>query len=309
MKLEVTARRALTPEIEEFTLSSLDGEVLPPAEPGAHVSITTPSGAHRYYSLVHPGDSPRSYTVAIKREPNSRGGSESMHEQAIVGSVLDVEPPDNEFPLGVGHAALLIGGGIGITPIYSMAQRLQEEGRQYRVVYCARDPEHAAYAEELRQLCGDALTFHCNYGDRSSAFDFWDLLMTPTAEHIYCCGPSSLMEEVKGVTGHWPDGRVHFEEFMPVEIIRADDKAFEVVLAKSGASITVPADHTILEALRANGYEFSSSCETGTCGTCKCRYIEGEVDHRDLALMPEEKSSTIMLCVSRAKGDQLVLDI
>ena len=117
------------------------------------------------------------------------------------------------------------------------------------------------------------------------------------------------MEEVKGVTGHWPDGRVHFEEFMPVEIIRADDKAFEVVLAKSGASITVPADHTILEALRANGYEFSSSCETGTCGTCKCRYIEGEVDHRDLALMPEEKSSTIMLCVSRAKGDQLVLDI
>ena len=126
---------------------------------------------------------------------------------------------------------------------------------------------------------------------------------------IYCCGPTSLMEEVKGGTGHWPDGRVHFEEFMPVEIIKDSDTEFTIELEKSGETITVPADHTILEALRANGHDFSSSCETGTCGTCKCKYTGGEVDHRDLALMDDEKSDTIMLCVSRAKGDHLVLDI
>jgi len=114
---------------------------------------------------------------------------------------------------------------------------------------------------------------------------------------------------VKGGTGHWPDGRVHFEEFMPIEIIRDNDTEFTIELAKSGETITVPADRTILEALRANGHDFSSSCETGTCGTCKCTYTEGEVDHRDLALMDDEKSDTIMLCVSRAKGDHLVLDI
>lgn len=309
MKLEVTARRALTPEIEEFTLSSLDRGVLPPAEPGAHISITTPSGAHRYYSLVHPGNDLTSYTVAIKREQNSRGGSQSMHDQVDAGAVLEVEPSDNEFPLGKEHAALLIAGGIGITPIYSMAQRLKEEGREFRIVYCARAQEQAAYVDELKALCGDVLTLHFNNGDNSNVFDFWDLLMTPTSEHIYCCGPAALMEEVKGVTGHWPDGHVHFEEFMPVEIIRANDKAFTVELAKSGEAYTVLADKTILETLREHGHEYPSSCETGTCGTCKCKYTEGDVDHRDLALMPEEKSTTLMLCVSRAKGDRLVLDI
>ncbi len=309
MKLKVAARRTLTPEIEEFTLAPTDGQPLPPAEPGAHISITTPSGAHRYYSLVYSGDNPSAYTVAIKKELNSRGGSKSMHEQATVSTVLDVETSDNEFPLGPKHDALLIGGGIGITPIYSMAQRLKAEGRKFRVVYLARSYEKAAYADELQELCGEAITIHYSEGDNATIFDFWDLLMTPTQEHIYCCGPTSLMEEVKGGTGHWPDGRVHFEEFMPVEIIKDSDTEFTIELEKSGETITVPADHTILEALRANGHDFSSSCETGTCGTCKCKYTGGEVDHRDLALMDDEKSDTIMLCVSRAKGDHLVLDI
>ncbi|MBR7890303.1 MULTISPECIES: PDR/VanB family oxidoreductase [Marinomonas] len=309
MKMIVTARRALTSDIEEFTLTSTDGQDLHRAEPGAHITITTPSGAHRRFSLVHPGDNLSSYTVAIKLEPKSRGGSESMHKDATIGTILDVEKPENEFPLGYSHAALLIAGGIGITPIYSMAQALKEEGRKFRVVYCSREEEQTAYLDELKELCGSDLTLHFSQGNPGGRLDFWDLLMTPTVEHIYCCGPEAIMEEVLAVTGHWPDGRVHLEKFMPVEVIRENDRGFTVTLTNSGKEFEVPADKTILEAMRDNDFVFTSSCENGTCGTCKCRYTEGEVDHRDLVLMNDEKDSQIMVCVSRAKGDHLVLDL
>lgn len=309
MKLQVTARHALTPAIEEFTLSPVDSEILPTAEPGSHITITTPSGARRRYSLVHPGENMTAYTIAIKLDSNSRGGSESMHEQATIGTILEVGIPENDFLLKKHHSTLLIAGGIGITPIYSMAQQLKAEGKNFRVVYCAREPNQTAYADKLKTLCGDSLTLHYSHNNPPQAFDFWELLMTPTAEHIYCCGPAPLMEEVKGVTGHWPEGCVHFEEFKPVEVIRTNDVAFTIELSQTGKTIEIPANRTILETLRETGHVVASSCESGTCGTCKCRYIEGEVDHRDLALSDEEKGSHIMLCVSRAKGDHLVLDI
>lgn len=304
MKLTVTARRPLTSEIEEFTLSPIEGEELPTAGPGDHVTIETPSGANRRYSLVHPGKSPKSYVVSIKREPESRGGSESMHKLATVGTTLQVDEPENEFLLGSDHPVLLIAGGIGITPIYSMAQQLAEEKRDFRVVYCTRELSKTAYADEMRELCGERLTL-----DHSNDFDFWDLLEKPTSEHIYCCGPSPLMEEIKAVSGHWSEGRVHFEDFKPVDVVRDNDKPFTVVLAKTGTEIEVPRDLTILEALRDKGHKVSSSCESGTCGTCKCSYLEGEVEHRDQALMDDEKGEKIMICVSRAIGDRLVLDL
>ena len=309
MKLQVSTRRSLTADIEEFTLTLPDGSSLPEAEPGANVTITTPSGANRRYSVVHPGKDLSAYTVAIKLEPNSRGGSESMHNQATVGSLLDVSLPENEFPLGNNPQVLLIAGGIGITPIYSMAQELSNKGRQFRAIYCAREASQAAYLDEMKQLCGEKLTVHFSHGNPSERFDFWDLLATPTAEHIYCCGPEAIMEEIMAVTGHWPDGRIHLEKFKPIEVVRDDDKPFTVVLAKSGKSIKIPADRTILEAMRDQNLPVSSSCENGTCGTCKCGYTDGEVDHRDLVLMDEEKGDSIMLCVSRAKGDHLVLDL
>lgn len=309
MQLTVTARRALTADVEEFTLAMADGSVLPAVDAGAHISIETPSGAKRRYSIVHPGQDLRAYTIAIKREAQSRGGSASMHDDAQVGQVLNVDAPDNEFPLGRQGPVLLIAGGIGVTPIYAMAQTLAAEQRPFRVIYCTREAELTPYAQEMQVCCGERFSLHHDHGDPDQVFDFWDLLMTPTAEHIYCCGPSPLMEEVKGVTGHWPEGRVHFEEFKPVDVVRADDHAFTITLARSQTQIEVAADQTILEALRAHGRPAPSSCESGTCGTCKCRYTEGEVDHRDLALMDEEKASHLMLCVSRAKGQHLVLDL
>lgn len=309
MKLEVVQRRALTPEIEEFTLRALDGAPLPAAEPGAHVTLQTPSGAMRRYSLVQPSESPDCYVLAIKREPASRGGSQSMHASATAGRVLQVDPPVTEFPLGRGHRALLIAGGIGITPIYSMARRLVDEGREFRLIYCTRDAAHSAYAEALRTLCDDRLVLHHDGGDPDRAFDFWTTLGTPSDEHIYCCGPAPLMEEIKGMTGHWPEGQVHFEDFKPVEVVRKDDQGFAVTLKRSQATIQVPADRSILEALRDAGHQTVSSCESGTCGTCKCTLVAGEVDHRDMVLMDDEKAGKIMICVSRAKGDHLVLDL
>ena len=309
MKLRVVNRKSLTAEVEEFTLSCSEGGSLPTTDAGAHITLETPSGARRRYSLVHSGALLSAYTIAVKRESSSRGGSESMHTQAQIGVELDAQPPENQFPLDTTRAALLIAGGIGITPIYAMAQTLEENKLRYRLVYCARQEQLAPYLNELKSLCGTKLTTHFDQGDPAKLFDFWDLLAEPTNENVYCCGPTPLMEEVKGVTGHWPEGRVHFEEFKPVESVRADDQAFDVELGRSKQIVHVKANQTILEALRGHGVPVASSCESGTCGTCKCPYVKGEVDHRDLVLMEEEKKSYIMPCVSRAIGTHLVLDL
>ena len=309
MLLEITARRTLATDIEEFTLARPDGGALPASEPGAHITVETPAGCKRRYSLVHPDAAPTAYTIGVKREADSRGGSVSMHDDAPTGTRLDVEAPGNDFPLTATGPVLLIAGGIGITPIYAMAQQLQADRRDFRLIYCTRSEDHTAYARELAALCGDRLTLHHDGGDLDEAYDFWDTFANPTQEQVFCCGPTPLMEEIKAVSGHWPEGRIHFEEFKPVEAVRDSDRAFTVHLAKSNVDVTVPADRTILEALRAAGHKLPSSCESGTCGTCKTDVIEGEVEHRDMVLMDDEKASKIMICVSRAAGDRLVLDI
>ena len=216
--------------------------------------------------------------------------------------------PGNEFPLKEASKYLLIAGGIGITPIYSMAQKLDEDGKDFSIIYCTRSPEETAYRAELEEAFGRRVRFHHDGGDPDKAYDFWDHFAEPKPMHVYCCGPKPLMDAVKDISGHWPEGRVNFEDFKPVEVTRADDVAFAVELAKSGRTITVPADRSILEALRDAGIDTPSSCESGTCGTCKTHLIAGDVDHRDMVLMDEEKGDTIMICVSRARGDELVLE-
>lgn len=307
---KVAARRAIAAGIEEFVLEPVGGGWLPPFEAGAHITVKTPSGAMRRYSLVGPGEEkPERYVIAVKREPESRGGSASMHAQAGVGSELAIEPPENSFPLGEAPAYLLIAGGIGITPIYAMAQALVARGKPFELIYCARSATETAYAEELAALCGSALTLHHDGGDPEKIYDFWDHFAEPRNMHVYCCGPHPLMEEIKGISGHWPEGRVNFEDFKPVEIVRADDEPFEVELVRAGRTVSVPADRSILEALRDAGFRTVSSCESGTCGTCKTGLLAGDADHRDMVLMEEEKADRIMICVSRSRGGRLVLDL
>lgn len=304
--MRVAARRTLTPEIEEFSLSPCDGRPLPSFTPGAHITVATPDGAMRRYSLTNDGAAPKEYVIAVKREPNSRGGSASMHERALEGAVLAIEHPENDFELCEASRYILIAGGIGITPIVAMARHLTAQGRPFELIYCTRSPEDTAYLDEALSL--PKSTVHHDGGDMDEAFDFWDLLEKPGREHIFCCGPAGLIEEIKALTGHWPEGHVHFEDFNPVTVVREDDVPFTVTIAGSGQTIDVPADRSILEAMRDAGIETLSSCESGTCGTCKCQLIAGEVEHRDSVLMEEEKSGFIMICVSRAQSGNLTID-
>ena len=309
LAMTVRAKRMLTPGIAEFTLAPLGGDPLPPAEPGAHVTVETPSGAMRRYSLVHPSEAPETYVIAVKREADSRGGSASMHDDLHEGDEISVERPENEFPLSEAPRHLLIAGGIGVTPIRAMATALLDRGAEFRMIYCARSAGEAAYLDELTAALDDRLTFHEDGGDPARVYDFWDHFAEPRMEHVHCCGPAALMEEVKAISGHWPEGRVHFEDFKPVEVVRADDGPFRVTIAATGETYAVPADRTILEALRDAGVATKSSCESGTCGTCKSRLVAGEPDHRDMVLMEEEKADRIMICVSRALTGDLVIDL
>lgn len=307
MTLTVTDRKDLARDIVEFTLAREDGGSLPAFTPGAHITVETPSGAMRRYSLMNDGIDPTSYVIAVKKEPASRGGSASMHDKVQKGTTLHVDPPENEFELVDAPKYLLIAGGIGITPILSMARKLSAEGKPFDLIYCTRTPEDTAYLDEVAAFPG--ATVHHDNGEFDELYDFWDHFEKPGSEHVYCCGPAPLMEEIKAISGHWTEGRVHFEAFAGVDAVRADDTPFNVTLAGSGRTIEVPADRSILEALREAGEQTVSSCESGTCGTCKCKLIEGEADHRDLVLMDEEKDDYIMICVSRAKKGDLVVDL
>ncbi|WP_432257173.1 PDR/VanB family oxidoreductase [Limimaricola sp. AA108-03] len=312
--MRVAARRTLTPHITEFTLAPVEGAggegALPDFTPGAHITVETPSGAMRRYSLVNDGTAPDHYKIAVKREPASRGGSASMHDEAIEGFELNIEAPENDFPIADAPRYLLIAGGIGITPIYAMASHLEREGKDFNIIYVSRSAEDAAYLEDLTTAFGDRVMAHHDKGDPEKIYDFWDHFAEPQNLNVYCCGPKPLMEEIEAISGHWPEGRVNFEDFKPVEVVRADDEPFEVELSKSGTTLIVPADRSILEAMRDAGLQTVSSCESGTCGTCKTRLIEGEADHRDMVLMEEEKADKIMICVSRAcSGGRLVLDL
>ncbi len=309
IRLAVARKRRLTPDIWEFTLTAAGGAALQPFEPGAHIGIETPSGAMRQYSLVNDGRAPDRYVIALKREPESRGGSRSMVEDTEIGGTLRADAPANSFPLAEAPGYLLIAGGIGIAPILAMANRLDEEGKPFRLVYCTRSAAETAYLHEMRDRIGGRLTVHHDGGDPDAFYDFWDDFAEPADIRVYCCGPKPLMEEIRAVSGHWPEGRVQFEDFKPVEAVRPDDRPFEVVLRRSGRTVAVPADLTILEALRGAGVVVPSSCESGVCGTCKTRLIAGNADHRDRVLMPEERADFIMLCVSRARSGALTLDL
>ncbi|MEL6235479.1 MAG: PDR/VanB family oxidoreductase, partial [Pseudomonadota bacterium] len=258
---------------------------------------------------VTPAAAPASYRIAVKRETGGRGGSAAIHAGWAEGTGVALTAPSNNFSLQGAPRYLLIAGGIGVTPIYAMAQALAGQGADLEMIYCTRSRAETAYADALEALLGDRLTLHHDGGDLDEVYDFWDHFAEPRPAHVYCCGPSALMEEIKAISGHWPEGRVHFEDFAGVQSLRPDDVAFEVVLQKTGRTVSIPADRSVLEALRAAGISTPSSCESGTCGTCKTGLISGAVDHRDMVLMEHEKADRIMICVSRAASGGLVLDL
>lgn len=311
MTLTVAAKEQVALDIWALTLAPPDGRLLPAFTPGSHVTVVTPKGARRNYSLCgHTSDLSR-YEIAIKRDVAGRGGSVSMVDDVSVGDSLSVSKPRNNFEL-VPRAKqfVFIAGGIGITPILSMMWHLREAGNSdFKLFYCTRNAESTAFSSMLQQEFPGQVVLHHDHGDAARAYDFWPLLELPTAAHVYCCGPRGLMDSVADMSGHWPSGSVHFESFGVDVQTLAENATFTVRLEKSAQTITVGKDQSILDALRANGHTVRSSCESGTCGTCKTGLISGDAEHRDMVLTEDEKADHIMVCVSRAKSDQLVLDL
>jgi phthalate 4,5-dioxygenase reductase subunit len=194
----------------------------------------------------------------------------------------------------------------------AMMHVLQNEGtRPFRLIYLTRDEQGTAFANELRQSpWSNSVTLHHDQGDPQQAHDLWSLFEKPLAGcHVYCCGPNPLMDAVRDMTGHWPETAIHFESFIADTKQQADDRPFEVELARSQKKFLVQVGQTLLQAVRDSGTVVPSSCESGTCGSCKVGLIEGQADHRDMVLMHEERARCIMPCVSRAISERLVLDL
>lgn len=300
-------------DIQLFELVDPNGADLPEFSAGAHILVQVPNGLVRRYSLCNDPNERDRYVIAVKREAAGRGGSTSLVDETKPGSQLFVSAPRNDFSLTGNPASyLFIAGGIGITPILSMIRYLRSAGgRPFKLYYLSRAPEMTAFREELSgpEYRGKVVVHH-DYGDPDKSYDLWPVLEQPKGAHLYCCGPRGLMEAVRDMTGHWSSAAVHFEDFGAGKAARAEaDRPFAVRLAQSGEVIEVPADASILEVLRARGHSIPSSCESGTCGTCRVKLLEGEADHRDLVLSEHERYDTIMVCVSRAYSPELVIDL
>jgi phthalate 4,5-dioxygenase reductase component len=312
LPLRVTRKEEIAREIWLFELRDPAAAELPPFTAGAHIALELPNGLVRKYSLCNDPAERERYLIAVKRENEGRGGSVALIDKVEPGQTIPVIAPVNDFPLPARAADFLfIAGGIGITPIMAMIHQLRaEEGKRFRLYYCTRAPDMTAFRDELAAT-GPAgkVVIHHDHGDPDKFLDLWPVLEERrNREHLYCCGPRALMQAVRDMTGHWTPTSVHFEAFSEPEKIKPDDRTFMLRLARSGAEIEVPVGTTILEAMRAHGYDAPSSCESGTCGTCRTALIEGEADHRDLVLAEHERGSQIMLCVSRARSPRLVID-
>jgi len=321
LSLRVIEARDLNPLIRMFRLVGLNGEALPGFDAGAHISVQVklPNGASdwRAYSLVELDptadlQAPRSYTIAVRREDQGQGGSRFMH-YVMSGEVLNAKAPKNDFPLHAGNGCVvLIAGGIGVTPMASMAARCRAQGLPVRMVYAGRSRESMAFLPQLKELLGDDLVVHAD--DEAGAPLHVEALLAACGERdqIHVCGPKPLLDAVLATARArgWPQDRVHFELFA-APVTEASDRGFEVVLAQSQRTVQVGAKQSLLDALIEAGCDPLFDCKRGECGVCTTTVIEGDVEHRDYCQTDAERAAgkVIQTCVSRSRGPRLVLDL
>jgi phthalate 4,5-dioxygenase reductase subunit len=308
----VARAEAIARDIHTFELRDPEGLELPAFTPGAHVTVRAPNGTLRKYSLCNDPAERDRYVIAVKRDAAGHGGSVSLVDGTRAGDFLEVSEPRNAFELApTAPAFIFVAGGIGITPIMSMVRSLAACGiGKFKLYYLSRSPESTAFREAL---AGDEfrgkVVIHHDHGDPAKSFDLWPVFEKPSNAHIYCCGPRPMLEAVRDMTGHWSASAVHFESFLDAAAqAKPEDKPFTVVLAKSGDRIEVAPGVSILDAMRARGHDAPSSCESGTCGTCRTRLVSGEADHRDFVLTEGERAEQVMICVSRAITPEIVID-
>lgn len=318
LTLTVTEVRAETPLVRAISVARPHGEPLPSWQPGAHIRVKLPGGDDRSYSLINLRDDPlattrpHAYRLGIRLEDPSQGGSRFMHTLKP-GDSVEVLPPSNNFPLNPGaEPIVLIAGGVGITPIASMAAALTTDKRPYRLYYAGRSRDQLAFIADLEALCGDRLTLHVDDA-AGKVFDIRGLMASLTNnEPVYCCGPRPMIDAAIAAAKDlgWEAGRLRFELFAAAAPA-AGDTSFEVVLKSSGESFLIPPDKTILDVLIEAGQDPLHDCKRGDCGICQVDVIEGVPDHRDYILTDTEKAEgkKMQICVSRSKSPRLVLDL
>ncbi|MEU7657003.1 PDR/VanB family oxidoreductase [Streptomyces lincolnensis] len=309
----VVARRTVADGVVSLELAASSGEPLPPWRPGAHIDVVLPTGVTRQYSLCGPVKDTARWRVAVLREPDGRGGSQWIHDHLVEGGELRVRGPRNNFPLRPAARYLFVGGGIGITPLLPMIAEAEAAGAEWSLLYGGRTRASMAFLPELEGY-GERVTVRPQ--DRYGLLDLAGFLGDPDPSAlVYCCGPAGLIDAVEAHCADWPTGALNVERFAAVAVRQpAGDEAeqpIEVELRASGTTLTVPPGLSVLKAVEQAGVPVLSSCEEGICGSCETPVLEGEVDHRDSLLTDDERAAndTMLICVSRARGRRLVLDL
>jgi vanillate O-demethylase ferredoxin subunit len=314
LELQVRVIRLQAQGICSYELAHPSGEPLPSFAAGAHIDVHLPGGLVRSYSLAGDPQDRSQWLLGVLKEPQGQGGSRAMHEQVRVGDLLRVGPVRNAFPLAAAaRRTVLIGGGIGITPLKAMAHTLSARGDDFELHYCARSPAHAAFLNDLRAIVPPGrLHLHFDGGDPARGLDIQALLKDcAEGTHVYFCGPAGFMQACEAASAHWPPEAVHNEHFKAPAAAPSDvpDGGFELRLVRSGVTIQVGPDQTIVRAIELSGRRVPTSCLSGLCGACKVDYLEGEVDHRDYILDDAERARCLTVCVSRARSRTLSLDL
>jgi ferredoxin-NADP reductase len=301
--------------IASFELRNPDGGPLPPFTAGSHIDVHIPPDFVRQYSLCNDPAERHRYVIAALREEKGRGGSRALHDGTRVGDTLTIGGPRNHFALSsTAERHLLVAGGIGVTPMMAMLAQLEATGAAYKLYYCTRSLDKTAFADRLDPLVGAGkVVLHHDGGDASRSLDLARLLETyHPGTHLYYCGPAGFMEAARRASAHWPSDAVHCEYFTPPAEATPPataNRPFKVKLARSGLTLDVPADRTIVDVLRANDVFIETSCENGICGTCLTRYVDGEPEHRDVVLDASDRNEFVLVCCARSKTPVLTLDL
>lgn len=314
LAVRVRSRILTAIDIVALELVPVEG-TLPAFTAGAHIDVHLANGIVRQYSLLNDPAEAHRYVIAVQRDRGSRGGSSYVHDAVPEGATLTISPPRNHFPLveDAPHV-VLVGGGIGVTPLLSMAARLAALGRSWELVYCARTRDHAA-ARDTLAVYGERVRFNFDQEIGGRMLDLAELVaQAPEGTHFYCCGPTPMLGAFEAAMQARP-GFGHVEYFAPKApdpaAAAVADHAFDVELARTGSTLRVEANRSILDTLIDAGFDLPYSCQEGVCGSCETAVIEGEVEHRDFVLSDAEKaaSRSMMVCCSRARGTRLVLDL
>jgi vanillate O-demethylase ferredoxin subunit len=298
--------------VVSYELTAQDGGPLPPFTAGAHIDLHLPGKLVRSYSLANDPAERDRYVIAVDRAAESRGGSEWMHTVPRPGHRFSCAPPVNDFPLYEdAPLSIFIAGGIGITPVMAMAARLNAVGHPWRAHYAARSPQRAAFASALQSLDRTGSALEMRYSSEGMGrLDIAAVVRdAPPGTHFYCCGPTAMLDDFIAACAHVPPQRVHLERFNATQEA-ATAGGYEVVLARSGKTLSVEPGRTLLDTLLDAGIDVQYSCSQGICGTCCTPVLEGRPDHRDDYLTAEEKAAnrSMMVCCSGSLTPQLVLD-